>query len=333
MMRDVRGKWLLTSGIVLFVAVLSALLVVRGRLPMPPQPAAKTAAPQPAAPEISLQGQIQAKTAVKIPALTDGIVERFLAEVGEDVFEGELLATIKNTKLTQMEKTADSDRVKAQDRVVALEGAIIAARLEASRARADATRAKAEVDLAEKTFTRQQMLVKEGATPRLVFEKAEAEYKKWKADTESFEAIANAAEARVVSLGKEQEAARAIAQSKAQEADEAKADVGAGEVHSTVNGVVLARHGDVGEPVSTSVEDLFVIGIDLGNLTVVLAPSPQALTKIRAGQTAEIQIAEAPGALPGVVREVKGAQVFVDFANPLPAIRPGLSAQVKIKVG
>ena len=328
-----RRKWLLTSGIVLFVAVLAALLAVRSQPPTPPKPAAKTTSPLPAAPEISLQGQVQAKTAVKIPALTDGIVERFLAEVGEDVFEGELLATIKNTKLTQMEKTAEADRAKAQDRVGTLEGAIIAARLEGSRARADATRAQAELDLAEKTYTRQQMLVKEGATPRLVFEKAEAEYKKWKADTESFEAIANAAEARVVSLGKEQEAARAIAQSKAQEADEAKADVGAGEVHSTVNGVVLARHGDAGEPVSTSVEDLFVIGTDLGNLTVVLAPDPQSLTKIRAGQTAEIQIAEAPGALTGVVREVKGAQVFVDFANPLPAIRPGLSAQVKIKVG
>ena len=65
-MKDVRGKWLLTTGIVLFVAVLSALLTVRGRPPTPPKPAAKTAVPQPAALEISLQGQVQAKTAVKI---------------------------------------------------------------------------------------------------------------------------------------------------------------------------------------------------------------------------------------------------------------------------
>ena len=333
-MRDVRGKWLLTSGIVLFAAILSALLAVRGGLPLAPKPAVKApVAPAAGLAEISLAGQVQAKTVVNIPAPTEGIVERFLADVGEDVFEGELLATIKNVKLNTVERTAEADRARAQARLESLEGAIIAARLEGSRARADATRAKAELELAEKTYTRQQMLVKEGATPRLVFEKAETEYQKLKADTESFENLASTAEARVVSLGKEFEAARTIAQSKAQEADEAKADLGAGEVHSPVNGVVLARHGQAGEPVYRSVEDLFLIGTDLGNLAVVLSPDAKTLGKIHAGQPAWIQIAEAPGALSGVVREVKGAQVYVDFANPLPAIRPGLSAQVKIKVG
>jgi hypothetical protein len=37
--------------------------------------------------------------------------------------------------------------------------------------------------------------------------------------------------------------------------------------------------------------------------------------------------------IPASVREVKGTQVLVEFTSPSPAIRPGLTAQVTIKIG
>jgi len=33
------------------------------------------------------------------------------------------------------------------------------------------------------------------------------------------------------------------------------------------------------------------------------------------------------------VREIKAGRVFVDFTSPSPAVKPGLTAQVKIKLG
>ena len=46
-----------------------------------------------------------------------------------------------------------------------------------------------------------------------------------------------------------------------------------------------------------------------------------------------IQIAEVPGrGIPGKVREVRNGQVIVEFVNPSPVIKPGLTAQVVIKL-
>ncbi len=298
------------------------------RSPKPVQPLAQPATPL----KISLPGRVQAKKIVSVKVPTEGIVERFMADVGEDVFEGELLARIKNVKIDSVAKRAEEDAARSQSRVADLEAGLTSARLEGSRARADATRTKAEFDKAEKVYQRQKMLVQEGATPRLTFEKAEADYRKLMADNESFGHLAAAAEERVTSIGKDLENARKLAQAKSQEMDEAKADLGSGEVHSPVDGVVISRHGQAGEPVNRGMQDLFQIGTELTSLQVALSPDSKLLPKFRAGQIASIQIAEAPGAIQGLVREIKAGEVFVDFASPLPAIKPGLTAQVTIEL-
>ena len=325
-----RSKWLLTGGLAA-VALTAALLVTNHLGPWRAKPAPPAVRKAPAAPnEISLQGRIEAKTVLNIPAPADGIIDRFMANVGEDVFEGELLAEIKNGKLDSTAQNAEADAARAQARAADAEAALNAARLEASRSRADAIRTKSDFERAEKVYERQKLLVAEGATPRLVFEKAEAEYNKLKADSESFNQIATAAEDRVTALTKEVESARKMAEAKAQDVSEAKADLGAGEVRSAVNGIVVGRHGQAGEPVSRGVKDLFRIGVDLGTLQVVAPVDPALLSRIRPGQGAQIQIAEAPGAIIGTVREVKAAQVFVEFASPSTSIRPGLTAQVRV---
>jgi len=334
MIGGMRGKWLLVAGLVLCLAVIAGLVKIR-RTP-PPAKAAPTGrlVLAPALPaEITVPGKVQAKSTINIPVPTDGIVERFLVEVGEDVFEGELLARIKNTRLDAMEQTAEGDLARAQSRVSDIESAIIAARLEASRSRADAVRTKTELDRAERAYSRQEMLYKEGATPRLVYEKAKADYEKLKADGDTFQHLADTAEERVAALSKELETARAIAVSKGQEVDEAKADLGAGEVHSPVNGVVLARNGKPGEPVVRAMGNLFELGTNLGTLDVVIAPDAKVLTRLRPGQQVAVLLAEAPIPLKGIVREIKAGQVFIEFSNSLPAIRPGLTAQVKIRLG
>ena len=291
-------------------------------------------APPPASPtEISLTGRIQATKVVNVPVPVDGIIDRMMADVGEDVFEGELLAHIKSGRLDALAQNAEADAAGAHTRVSDLESALISARLEASRSRAEATRAKAELELAAKAYQRQKMLLQEGATPRLTFEKAETEYNKLKADDESLNSLAQAAESRIESTTKDLDAARKLAGSKAQEMDEAKADLGAGEVHSPADGVVLARHGQPGEAVSRTVQDLFQIATNLTSLQVVVFPDARLLPKIKPGQPALIQVAEATNAVPGVVSEIKAGQVIIGFTSPLPAIKPGLTAQVKLKLG
>lgn len=313
------------------VAGFVSLARTGGRV-VPAKPAASNTPVPVTANEITLQGTIQAKSVVNIPVPVEGILDRMLADVGDSVYEGQLLASIKDSKLETADQTAQADAAKAQDRVADLESALIAARLEGSRSRADATRAKSEFERAEKAYLRQQMLVREGATPRLVFEKAEKEYNSLKADSESLEQIAQKAEERVSALTAELSTARNIAQAKAQDADEAKAELAAGEVHSTVDGLVVGRRGHAGDPVNRSMPDLFQIATHLSSLEVLLTPDSKLLPVIKSGQPALVQIAEANGGIAGTVREIKAGQVFVDFTSPSPDVKPGLTAQVKIKL-
>lgn len=319
------------AGAIVLLAVAAGVFTIVRRGTSPPHVVAQ--AQRPALPtEISLPGRIQATKVVNVPVPVEGTIDRMMADVGEDVFEGELLAHIKSGKLNAVAETAEADAERARSRVSDLEAALISARLEASRARAEATRTKTEFEMASKVYQRQKLLLQEGATPRLTFEKAEAEYNKLKADDESFNNLAKAAETRIESTTKDLAAARKLAEAKMQELDEAKADLGAGEVHSPVNGMVLARHGQAGEAVGRNVKDLFQIATDLTALQVMVAPEAAILPKIKPGQAAAIQIAEAPVAIQGAVIKVEAGQVFISFTSPLPAIKPGLTAQVKLKL-
>ena len=79
-------------------------------------------------------------------------------------------------------------------------------------------------------------------------------------------------------------------------------------------------------------EDLFQIAVDLSELDVILEPEPRVLERIRPGQEAVVQIAELLSGIPGKVREIKESRVFVEFTSPDPAVKPGMTVQVRIKL-
>ena len=95
-------------------------------------------------------------------AQAGGTVAEFLVDVGQDVFEGAVLARISNQGLEAADENARAALELAQSRVEKAGAAIIAARLEATRARADAVRARGEFDRAQRTYQRQKMLHRRG---------------------------------------------------------------------------------------------------------------------------------------------------------------------------
>ena len=220
---------------------------------------------------------------------------------------------------------------QAQNRLNQLESDLIAARLEVSRSEADATRIKSSLDQSEKTFERQQMMFREGVAPRLAFEKAEQEYKGWKAESQKLAETARKAAERVESTMKELDPARKAIAQKTSELEDAEAEMAAGEVNALADGVVIARRGKVGLPVTTAISDLFRIAADPQGLEVVVAAASPA-ARIQPGQSATIDLGSGASPLAGTVREVKSGQVFLDIANPPPAVAPGMSVQVKIRL-
>lgn len=330
-----KGKWLLLAGAVIFAAVAAGALVWwRGQAPQKPaakqDPAAVAVAP--ATDEFAADGKILPVHVVPVKSPIEGVIEEVFADTGSEVYESQLLARVRSGKLDSSLETATAEAEKIKTKVTNLEGSIIAARLEASRADADYERAKETYDKADKNYQRQQMLFREGATPRLTFEKAEKDFEAAKADASSIVDVAKAAAERVEALQKDLDLAKKQLDDKNTELETAKAQVDAGEVHAPVDGVVMGRKGGPGEQ-TNPLHDFFQIGVKLGELQIALEPPPPVLERCKPGQDAVIRVAEATEELPGKVREIKAGQVFVEFQSANPAVvKPGVIARVRVKL-
>ena len=172
--------------------------------------------------------------------------------------------------------------------------------------------------------------MREGATPRLAYEKTEREYKQIKIEYDSSAEVAKIADDRIASLNRDLDVAKKLLEGRMEELENAKEEAGQGELKSPVDGVVISRKGAAGEQITPLVEDFFVFAANLTALQVVVEPDPAALRKIKPGQIAGVRVAETADEIAGLVREIKGTQVLVDFVSPEAAIKPGLTAQVRI---
>lgn len=288
--------------------------------------------PQPA--EISLAGTIQARNLVALPATSRGRIEQFFVEIGDQVYEGQVLAHIKNNTLENTHEQAKEELDRFEQRFQQAESALIEGRLEVSRAAADATRARGELARLEKIYQRQQTMYRGGAASRNAFEKAQAEYNTAKTESENLDALAREVEARIAAQTKDLETARRILDDKKRELEEAQADLESADVKSPVTGQVVARRGEPGSEVSQETTNLFEIATDLSVLDAVVEPDPKQAGWIQPGMPALVQFIELGSeAFEGVVREIKDNKVYVEFASPNPAIQPGDTVQVRIRTG
>jgi multidrug efflux pump subunit AcrA (membrane-fusion protein) len=327
-----RGKWLLAGGSVILVALaMGALTRLRHDSAKAPEVQKSPAESPPR--ELSLPGKIQAQHVVPVGAPVAGTIDSFFVDVGQDVYEGQLLARIASQGLESAREEAVRAAQNAQEKVNSIEGRIIAARLEASRARADANRSRDEFERAEKTYLRQQMLNREGATPRLVYEKAEREFGTARTEFNSLDELARQAESRAGDLIRDLDAARRSLEERNADVESATAQSAGAEIRSPVSGILVARYGEPGKLIGPEeAKDLLEIAADLSQLAVTIHAEPPALQRIRPGQDALVVVADLNGVIPASVKEVRGSDVTLSFVSPSPVIRPGMTAQVRLKL-
>jgi multidrug resistance efflux pump len=328
-----RGKWLLTGILIAVVAATAGgWLWWRARsvrtAPLPPQAAAI-----PSGAELQLQGVIRAKNVIDIQSPADGVVEEVVVQPGDEVFEGQILARIRNENLQQAERDARAEWEASQGRVNALESSLLAARLEESRAAANSSRARSDLDRASRAQQRQQLLWREGATPRRQYEAAEKELASARTESSALDALASQIEGRISKITSDLESAKKTMAEKEEELERAKAELEGAVVHSPSDGVVTAVARAVGAEVKKNAETLLQLSPDLSALEIVLEPSPEILPRIRAGLPVLIRMAELPGeGLTATVREVTEEKAIIEFSSPSPLIRPGMTALVVVKL-
>lgn len=330
-----KAKWIPIAAATVLIAVVAAGLafLYRTTATAPPAPNPVPAPVAEVESEAVLPAIIRARLLVKTPVPVDGRVAAFHAEVGDEVFEGQIIAEIRSEASEVARESAKLDVEQGQTRVNNLESTVTAARLEASRASADAARLRAELDRATRNYSREKLLLAEGATPRLVFEKAERDYKTLETDSATAQELSRAADERVSSLQAELDRQRKILETKLTDMEGAESRAASGQVLAPAAGVIAARRGQVGDEVHPSMEDLFQIATDLSVLDAEVEPSPAQLARIKPGQPAAVTVADLPNeALTGKVVSVQDGKAMVEFSNPSPLVRPGMTAQVRIKI-
>lgn len=317
-----RLRWIIVS-IVALAAAGGAILAVRAHKP---KPAPIAAAPPPPA-EANLIGQVEPRTTVTAPAPIAGIIDAFFLDVNQEVYKDQLLGRIRNPEADLAIAQTQAKLDQAQARVTSLNTDQLAAKLEISRAEADQSRARGELDRLQKDYQREKGLWDVGATPRLVFEKAEKDYEDAQQSVAVIDANAKNAHTHADRISADLESAnRAVIDANAA-LDLAKAQQNKGEIHSPADGIVFTRHGQPGEMIEQNAS-VFEIATGLTQLQVRVASAPQ----IRAGQAALIHVPElSPDEIAGTVREIRGDQAFIDFTSPVALAKLGMTAQVKIK--
>ena len=283
-------------------------------------------------PVLSLPGRIEAVEVVAVPVPVSGRIESLPVNVGEEVAEGDLLATIRSSELESQKELANEEFNRLRNRVSTLESALIAARLEASRARESAGDARAAMDAAQTALQRQELLYSKGAAAKQAVEKSQTVLDAASGVHAGRQKVVQLADGRVAELNRELDEQQKVLDDKNKELEDVAAQVISGDVRSPVDGYVVARKGAVGEEVALEVEDLFQIAVNLTDLRAVVNAPPAMLEKVRAGQEAMLQIAELPDGVPTKVTEVRDGQVIMDFTSPNTQIKPGITVQVVIKL-
>ena len=327
-----KGKWLLLGGVLVMLAA-TAAAVWYSRSPVPSDAREKPVAVLPAvtAGELSVSGRVQATKMVQVLAPVDGVLEELRVKEGEDVAEGQLMARVKNNSLDLTHEQAGQQVEALQSKVNNLDASLIAGRLEAQRTRADADVLKARGEAARKEFDRQAMLMKEGATPRLKFEKSKQDYESGLVEFEAKDNLARQASDRVESIGRALDDAKKALADQSADWEDAKSGLNSAEIHAPADGVVVKVGKQNGEPVDKRVTEVFQIAVDLTALEAVVSLNPEELKRVKPGQAAVIYLVEAGNEpIAATVREIKANEAYLDFKSPNPAVRPGLMAQVRI---
>ena len=189
-------------------------------------------------------------------------------------------------------------------------------------ARAALDQAEAALEMSTKTYNRYQNLYKKNFIPRSQLDEAEATYKTNRAKVD---------------------AARAqITQTSAQYQN-SLVNLNYTKIISPVDGVVIARKIDVGQPVAASFQapELFVIAQDLGKMQIEVSVSEADIGKVREGQEVIYTLDGYPNNVfdgkvtqvrlsPTTVSNVVTYSVIVKVDNDDLRLKPGMTANVSI---
>lgn len=270
----------------------------------------------PAEVDLELPGNVQALTEAVVFARADGYVKRRLADIGDRVKSGQLLAEVESPELDQQIREAQATLRRAQSSLRQAEAAL--------------AQSQANLGLAEATARRWQTLVSKGVLSRQDGDEKQSALDARKADVGAAEAAVQAARDNI--------AANEAAVQRLSELQSFR------QVRALFAGVVTARNIDVGSLVSagsnTSVRELFRLA-QIQTLRVFVNVPQSEMTAIRPGIPCTLEVGELKGRQfeGNVTRTANSLDASsrtllteVQVPNPSGELLPGVYATVRFKI-
>lgn len=330
-----RGKWflVLSLAVILAAALGGVWLAMRRAVPKAAPPRAAEALTLPENGIATLSGLIEPENVLAVGAVSGGTVDAFLADVGQEVNEGDTLARISSKGLESEVESASKALERTQSLADKTEESLNAARLEESRANADLERSRLSYGAAQERWGTAQTRYRLGAISANAFAEAQklfaAQAKEYELKQQSLRTASDYVDGLQKLVANEEK----NVEEKQQALEAAKGDLNAADVIAPVSGIVVARNGAPGQVADDIGKQMFVIATDFANMQVTLDPEPPLLKRIVPGMPALVLIPELTNAaLSGDVKNIEKDRVIVEFVNTLAALKPGMHASVRFKL-
>ncbi|HRK23621.1 MAG TPA: efflux RND transporter periplasmic adaptor subunit, partial [Beijerinckiaceae bacterium] len=307
--------------------------------------------------QVTTSGAIAPVTTVIVGSQLSGQVIEILADYNSEVKNGQVLARLNSDQIRAKLDGARADLAQARASRVMLDAQLEKSRADAQKAAANADDMghqleKTETQLAdaEKTLARQTSLNAQGIVATAALQTAQTQRDTLRAARESAHAQIASAKAQIAALAADQKMIAAqMVSAEAQIAQRSavvrqiEVDLGNTDIRSPVDGVVVQRNVELGQPVAASLQapTLFLVAQDLRQVQIQANVDEADVGRVRDGQPVSFTVNAYPGrTFQGKVKLVRlGSQTVqnvviyttvIDVDNPDIALKPGMTANLRI---
>ncbi len=284
----------------------------------------------PATINLVLPGSVVALNQTTVYARSNGYLRRWLADIGDRVQKGQLLAVIESPEVDQQVAQAQAQLAQAQ-------ATLTQDRANLAKGRSDLQLARANLVLAYKTWERYKSLVEQGVVSQQYADTQLANYKTNAANVQSAQNTVKSDIANVSAAESSVSSSRAnLQQYQVLQSYE--------KVTAPFTGIITSRNVDAGALITSgsSNPNTSLYTITAYDTLEVNVYVPQAnVPSLQVGQTAQIQVRELPQRVfTGKVLKTTNALdpssrtllAQVLLPNPGGAVRPGMYATVKFDI-
>src|SRR5215469_4223225 len=321
--------WLTVGGVLLVLGLLAVTGAFRPAKPIPPEKIV-TVERGDVARSVVARGKIEPLSRIGIKSKANGISKALLADAGEPVKEGQVLAELDKEDLQAQvrEATASRDAEEAN-----LQAAI------ATEARARIEAVNPELGFTRRDYGRAQGLFKDKIASQQQLDDAERAYEVSRNKQQLLDASAECAAAQA------QQCRARVAAAKA-EVDRAEENLGYATIRAPITGIVLQRWNEVGDAVSSllnlgSAASVIMTLGDTSSVYIKGNVDEADVGKTELNQCVRTKVESYPDeSFDGVVKRIAPSgqdqgnvttfEVRVTISNPKGKLRVGMTANAEI---